>query len=323
MKKPLQPTHSNSGGDEYEVKLPWRANLAIKDIIHPLVVSRVGLFKIVIVFFAILLTGVLIWVEYFRPPSGHAIVKQMVDAAGGMNAWQGIKYGKFKRTHKVYDEMGKVVKSEEQFFYFRNTDHGPQLLVQSRYPNGDNVYIGRDINGYWATVNGIFASAVQKAREQEMMCESDFCTPLCGAEMAFYRFSMPFKLTDPGVIAKYEGEKILNGKKVMLVDVTYDPKVGKDRWVFYVDSRQKLIQKIEHYGNAEVAAQPEEIYLSDFRKEFGINFSHKNTYYRSNGKVLEEYTISEVDFSTPLSNTFFSRDMHATAKANPDLISGR
>ena len=46
----------------------------------------------------------------------------------------------------------------------------------------------------------------------------------------------------------------------------------------------------------------EEIYWSDYQTEDGITFSHTRSYYRSNGSKLEEYVISDVDFSTPISD---------------------
>jgi len=119
--------------------------------------------------------------------------------------------------------------------------------------------------------------------------------------------SFPFKLADYGVKPRNAGMATLNGEKVQLLDVTFDPKVGHDRWVFYVDPSNKLIRKIEHYPSLKDNVQPEEIYLSDFKKKGNIVLSHSNKYYRSNGKILEEYLISNVKFNSSLSADVFNK----------------
>ncbi len=121
--------------------------------------------------------------------------------------------------------------------------------------------------------------------------------------------SFPFKLTDPGVIPRNAGKAVLNGEKVQILDVTFDPKVGRDRWVFFVDPSTKLMRKIEHYPTIKDNVQPEEIYLSDFKKEGNFMLSHSNKYYRSNGKILEEYLISDVKFNAALNNEIFNRPL--------------
>jgi hypothetical protein len=126
--------------------------------------------------------------------------------------------------------------------------------------------------------------------------------------------SFPFKLADNGVQPRNAGTAILNGEEVMLLDVTFDPKVGHDRWVFSVDPSSKLIRKIEHYASVKDNAQPEEIYLSDFKKEGPIVLSHSNKYYRSNGKILEEYLISNVKFNSSLSADIFKRPEQLSMK---------
>ncbi len=167
--------------------------------------------------------------------------------------------------------------------------------------------MGHDEGGYWASLNDSEVDPVNIAKELEFMCDSDECSPLCASEMALYRMSFPFKLADYGVKPRNAGTAVLNGEKAMLLDVTFDPKVGHDRWVFYVDPTSKLIRKIEHYPSVKENVQPEEIFLSDFKKAGNIMLSHSNKYYRSNGKILEEYLVSNVKFNSSLTAEFFKR----------------
>jgi hypothetical protein len=224
-----------------------------------------------------------------------------------MEQWKGIQDGSFVRTHRLYDEKGKVIKQSEETFFFKNNPDGRQLMIKSKTNEGNDVIVGRDKEGFWASLNGNEVDPVNLAKDLEFMCDDDGCSPLCASEMALYRMSFPFKLADYGVKPLNAGTAVLNGEKVNLLDVTFDPKVGHDRWIFFVDPSTKYIRKIEHYSSLKDNVQPEEIYLSDFKKAGNIMLSHSNKYYRSNGKILEEYLVSDVKFNTALTTDFFNR----------------
>ena len=295
-----------SGGEE-KVKLPWEAELEVKDLIKPIKLRRIRLVQTggaILLLFAVAIFG---WWLFFAPPSGETIVKEMIKAAGGMEQWKSIRDGNFVRTHRLYDENGKIIKQSEETFLFKNNKEGHQLLIKSKTQQGDQVLVGHDKSGYWAFVKDNEVNPVKIAKDMEFMCDDDGCSPLCASEMALYRMSFPFKLADYGVKPRNAGMATLNGEKVQLLDVTFDPKVGHDRWVFYVDPSNKLIRKIEHYPSLKDNVQPEEIYLSDFKKKGNIVLSHSNKYYRSNGKILEEYLISNVKFNSSLSADVFNK----------------
>lgn len=297
---------NNEQRDIEDVKLPWKTELEVKDLIKPITIRRIKILQtagLVLLIFGVVF---FVWWQFVKPPSGERIVNDMVKEAGGMENWKSIKDGSFVRTHRVYDENGKVVKESEETFVFKDNDNGYQLLIKSKSPKG-NVVVGRDKEGFYAIHNEKEVNPVDLSKEMEFMCDSDGCSPLCASEMALYRMSFPFKLKDEGVIPRNVGTAVLNGEKAMLLDVTFDPKVGHDRWVFYVDPNTKFIRKIEHYPSIKSNVQPEEIFLSDFKKEGNIMLSHSNKYYRSNGKILEEYLVSDVKFNTTLPADVFDR----------------
>ena len=62
-----------------------------------------------------------------------------------------------------------------------------------------------------------------------------------------------------------------------------------------------------HHHTDEGTTLPEEFYWSNHKTVSGITFSHTWTRYHSNGKVLEEYVYSDVDFDTPLDKHQFDR----------------
>ena len=59
-------------------------------------------------------------------------------------------------------------------------------------------------------------------------------------------FNMMFKLTDPGIIYKYEGQEEIDGTLFDLVNVTYDPKVtGKevnDTFILYINPETRMVE---------------------------------------------------------------------------------
>ncbi len=298
--------NSTKKSDSDEVKLPWENELEVKDLIQPITVRRIRIFQLAGIMMFTLILGGFVWWSFFRAPSGGQLVTEMIAAAGGMEEWQKIRDGSFVRTHRVYDENGKMIKQSEETFFFKNNEDGHQLLIKSKTSTGEEVMVGYD-HEFWATVNKVEVDPVKLAKDMEFMCDGEGCSPLCASEMALYRMSFPFKLTDFGVIPRMAGTSVLNGEKVLMLDVTFLPGVGHDRWVFYTDPSTKLIRKIEHYPSLKENVQPEEIYLSDFKKEGNIMLSHSNKYYRSNGKILEEYLISDVQFNPSLAADFFDR----------------
>ncbi|MFQ5651927.1 MAG: hypothetical protein ACE5IY_18485 [bacterium] len=288
-----------------EIKVPNQIKADIKDMIDPIVVRRRTMAKVGVLAAALLVAGFLSWQLFFAPPSGEELLAQVVAAAGGMENWNSIEQGTYTRVRTVFDENGQPIEELPAVYSFRKgSDY--RLLIETTNEQGP-IEIGFDGRDYWAVQNGEPVDPVQLARKQGYMCDSDQCTPLCSAEMSFYRFSIPFKMTDPGVIPKVIGAAVLNGSPVSLLEITFEPEIGRDRWVLFVDDETKLIHKIEHYARVSSDVPPEEIYWSDHTTEFGITFSHRNTYYRSNGKKLEEFRITDVDFNSPIPDEKFQK----------------
>lgn len=305
----MQPDLKKEG----KIKVPRHVEHEIKDLVDPIVLRRTLLWRAGLGLGVLITLGLVTWFAFFRAPTGDTLLADAVEAAGGMDNWNAIDGGSFTRLHIRYDETGTPIGEETERFYFqKNNDF--KILVESDSDYG-KVVIGKDDEGYWATKDGESVDPVVVAKRLRMMCDGDFCSPDCAASMAFYRFSMPFKLTDPGVLPAYAGKATLNGAPVSLLEITYEPGVGNDRWVLFVDDESKLIRKIEHYAGVNTDAPPETIYWSDHQTEAGVTFSHRNAYYRSNGTKLEEYVISDPDFTTPIPAERFVRPEKRTMQA--------
>jgi len=178
-------------------KIPWTFGLEIKDLTNPITLRRIRLVQFGVLFAALSFAGYYVWENYVRAPSGLELVTEMVDAAGGIAAWNNIKSGQFTRTQNVYDEAGKRLSEQVETFYFRKTDEGLKLMVKAIDDSGKEVIISEDKEGFWATKEALPSDPKKSSRDLGMMCDSKFCQPSCASKMAFFRFSMPFLILKP------------------------------------------------------------------------------------------------------------------------------
>lgn len=327
MKTNINPkSHPPKQGKGTEEKVPWWFGLHLKDLVRPITIKRIHVIYAGVLAMGLALLGYYVWDSYLREPTGAEFVNEIVEVAGGMDSWNGIKQGQFSRTHNLYAEDGNLLRTIEETFYFKKAKEGLKLQIKSVGEDNSVVWVGKDKEGYWASRDDVASDPKTTAREEGMMCDSKYCEPLCASSMAFYRFSMPFKLKDRGIHASLASTALsvadLNlpgssGEKPTLLDITYDPEIGRDSWRFYVDPRDQLIHKIEYYNKSDIGQiRPEEIYWTDHKTVDGITFSHRWTRYWPNGKVMDEYIYSNVDFKSEISDSFFERHSGGNLAAN-------
>lgn len=317
MKDKIKPSVQQQAEQTEGAKVPWSFTLEVKDLINPITIRRVHIIYASVFLLFVSIVGYVVWDRFFRLPTGAELVNEMVIAAGGMEAWNNIRHGQFTRTNHLYSQNGDLLQTRVETFYFKKTNEGLKLQVQTTTNDGEEVWVGKDEDGYWASKDKEAVDPKLTAKGLGMMCDSKWCEPLCASSMAFYRFSMPFKLTDDGVIPKVASTDftVLDfnpleylGMLPTVLDITFKPEVGKDRWKFFLNPEDKLIHKIEYYNKSDDGeTRPEEIYWTDHREAFGITFAHKWIRYWANGKVMDEYIYSDVDFATEQAAGFFDR----------------
>jgi len=316
VKKKIQDDQQKKSGE----RIPWRFGLEVKDLTNPISIRRIRLVQVGLLAMLIVYGAYYTWENFLRAPTGLELVDEMVTAAGSMDAWNAIESGQFTRTQNVYGEDGSRLSQQIETFFFEKTEDGLKLMVKAIDKTGKEIIISEDKEGFWATKNALPADPKKTSGDLGMMCDSKFCRPTCAAEMAFYRFSMPFKLKDGGVRPDVNNvsafglldwnplDNIDIDSEPLVLDVSYKPTVGKDKWRFLVNPETKLIHKMEYYNKSDFGTyRPEEIYWSDHKTVDGITFSHKWTRFWGNGKVMDEYIYSDVSFSNEINDTFFSR----------------
>ncbi|MEO5783140.1 MAG: hypothetical protein ABIQ07_07710, partial [Ginsengibacter sp.] len=62
-------TNQNQSGDE-DVRLPWKTELEIKDLVQPITVRRIKIVRIMGIFILLLAVGFFAWWLFVKPPSG-------------------------------------------------------------------------------------------------------------------------------------------------------------------------------------------------------------------------------------------------------------
>ena len=87
-------------------KTPWWFYLNVKDLVNPIKIRRVQILSFGALLFVLVIGGIYTWENYLREPTGAELVDEIVNAAGGLDTWNGIENGQFTRTHNLYDDNG-------------------------------------------------------------------------------------------------------------------------------------------------------------------------------------------------------------------------
>ncbi len=306
MEKQIKHTEKKT---EIKGRYPFKFLMEVRDLASPITIKRIQILKAVAVIAAVGVSAFFAWQKFVKAPDGQQLVAQMVDASGGLETWQSLERGQFTRTHQLFSNTGELISERTETFYFgKDENNSLKYMLDIDAPQFENVTIAKDGGGFWASQEQSPVDPVETAKELGLMCDSKWCSPDCNMSMAFFRFSMPFKLMDNGVIPENGGKSNMDNAEFQVVNISYNPEVGRDKWVFHTNPETNLIHKMEyHHYNDDGVNKPEELYWSDYREVAGLQISHKWTRYWSNGQILEQYTFSNFDFESELPKAFFER----------------
>lgn len=126
-----------------------------------------------------------------------------------------------------------------------------------------------------------------------------------------YFFGLPYKLSDPGVKAEMQEDRMLSNKTHSTVKLSFEPGTGDapdDWYVMYVDPVAKSIQAAAYivtYGSSgdisKAESDPHAIHYKDFITVDNIPFATKWEFYRWTAEKgmtdpLGEATITDITF---------------------------
>lgn len=220
-----------------------------------------------------------------RLPKNQAgeTVRKAIDFIGGWEKWENKKTFSFYKNITHLDSTGQVEKSQKQlhqyqlhpYFKARMTweDKGNQYMIinngkqAKKYENGKEMTDDKSKKQAW---NSSFGSN--------------------------YVISMPFKLTDPGVILTYEGiDSSTLKKRVHSLKVEYEKGAGSSggmhTWWYYFDEKNyDLVANYLDYGNGYSLTTYENFEHVDGIRIHKKRFSHIAD---ANKNIVQKRTIYE------------------------------
>jgi len=159
----------------------------------------------------------------------EALVEGWIEALGGMETFHAFRSARYTLTTELYDPMtGRLRRARPRYVTLAKLG-GEELARIERWTWGGESFVVQGFNGdtAWAYVNGEPAPLDDREAEEAIYVCRD----------VFYWFSLPFKLTDPGVNLHHDGTDE-SGREV--VRVTFGQGVGEHQdtwWYLFEEGR--------------------------------------------------------------------------------------
>ena len=226
------------------------------------------------------------------------IVRQAIDYAGGWEQWAGKKTFSFFKVITHYDSSRTEKRSLRQLHQYQLT---PSFKARMSWEkDGDQYLIINNGQQAWKYRNG---ELLTDQASQDDAWNSSF-----GSN---YVISMPFKLTDPGVILTYDGKDTLtDGRVVEAVKVEYEKGAGSSGgmhvWWYYFDPGTKdLVANFLDHGDGFSYTTYE-----TFTTVGGIRIHEKRNSYMADAakepiNLQTVYQNESMQFDAPLTDDLF------------------
>lgn len=220
-----------------------------------------------------------------------SLVGAWIEAAGGMEAWRGVRTARYTVNTVLYDSAGAVEWMRPRRVELRKTRRGEESRIER--PEAEGLYV-QVFNGdtAWATLNGRPLPADHPAVEEAEYVGRD----------VFYWFGLPFKLRDPGVnLAASEAED--GGNQVR---VTFGEGIGAhpgDRYFYYFLDDDPFPEEV-HYIEQGSDARSRTLW-SDFTRAGPIVYVGVRRWLDADGLPTKELRIDDVWINPELSDSLF------------------
>ena len=230
----------------------------------------------------------------------QTLLEKVIAAQGGMQAWDNLKDMTFTITRVSLDSRGDVAGANVSLYHMKRhgktrveTITGKGLLVQ-----------GFDGQKPWVTLDG------RPETSEEALKRAHFLSVNW-----WYWMGIPFKLKDPGVILRYNGSSTFRGKRVDILEVTFQKGVGEtnDRYTYYIDRKTYHIVFVEFQLQPGVwpkvgGPTPRRSTWLDYKKEGPFTLHTKRIFYGS-AKLTDKRAVllfRDFTFNTGLPDTLFA-----------------
>ncbi len=162
------------------------------------------------------------------------LIDQMIDVSGGQELLYQLKDVEYRYTYQNAKTGKKDVSLERYIF--------DGELSWARFDEQNNALAqvpGQLVQGFdgakaWATIDGEAQSDPQILKMADFLRKTNY-----------YWFAMMFKLADPGMTYKYNGERNLEGIPYQIVEVGFEVGVGdvQDTYVLYINPYTHLVDQ--------------------------------------------------------------------------------
>lgn len=235
-----------------------------------------------------------------RLPDNEAgdAIRQAIAHAGGWEAWADKKTFTFYKNIEYFDSTGAKERSLRQLHQYQL--HPTFKARLSWEEDGDEYVIINNGQQAWKFKNG-----------EEMTDQASRNQAWNSSFGSHYVISMPFKLTDPGVILTDQGlDTIRNDRVVHSVKVQYEEDAGSsggmhDWWYYFDPDTYGLAANFLDYGDGCTFTS-----YQTFTTIGGIRMHEKrHSYVAAKDKEVQYlrtiYTNEEMQFDLPMEDELF------------------
>ena len=210
-----------------------------------------------------------------EPSTAETIVRNSIEAHGGMERWQKAKELSFHKSSEFFDANGTSESKSIQEQHFKLI---PLEGTLSWLDDNNQIRIEYDGERTIKFINGqaISDSLVNASAHNDFMS-------------AHYVVCQPFKLLDAGITLIYQGKDTLDDNQfVDVVNVRYGGE-GSDQWWYFFDVESSvLIANMVQHGNTYAFIQN----LS-FTESGGIKFNHHRKSWRVDSLRNKQFLRAE------------------------------
>lgn len=235
-----------------------------------------------------------------RLPNNQAgeVVKKAIAYVGGWDKWADKKNFSFYKNITQLDSTGQEIRTTRQLQQYRLQPNFAARMTWER--DGKQYIIVNNGQQAWKYEDG--KELTDKKSKKEAWNSS------YGSN---YVISMPFKLTDPGVIMSYDGiDTLEENKMVHVVKVEYEKGAGSSggfhTWWYYFDKdTYDLVANYLDYGNGYSYTSYKTFTDIEGIRMHKLRHSHAANAEKEVGRIKTIYANEAMQFNQPFADDLF------------------